>query len=82
MSVNYHIIVIPCHTVIPCNVNFIEAKKYIYDLFSIEMLMPCLGLRMTSASKGMSEGLTVDLRLYFRKIDATRIFSSISANLK
>ena len=48
----------------------------------MEMLMPFLGLRMTSASRGMSEGLTVDLRLYFRKMEETRIFSSITANLK
>ena len=46
------------------------------------MLMPCLGLRMTSASRGMSDCLTVDLSWYFRKIDETRIFSSISANLQ
>ena len=37
---------------------------------------------MTSASNGISEALTLDLKLYFLKIDEMRIFSSISANLK
>ena len=32
--------------------------------------------------RGISDGLTFDLKLYFLKIDEIRIFSSISANLK
>ena len=49
--------------------------------FSIEILIPFLGLRMTSGNKGISAGLTLDLKVYFLKIDDTSIFSSIRANL-
>ena len=52
------------------------------NLFSNEMEIPFLGLRMTSAKSGISDCCTLVLRLNFLRTDETKTFSSIIANLQ
>jgi hypothetical protein len=52
-----------------------------YSRFSIDRWRPFLGLKMTSAKRGISEGVTVDLRWNLLRTEDTITFSSIKANL-
>ena len=47
----------------------------------MDIEIPFLGLRINSASNGMSSAFIVVLRLYFRSTEDSRTFSSIIANL-
>ena len=47
----------------------------------MDIEIPFLGLRINSASNGMSAAFIVVLRLYFRSTEDSRTFSSIIANL-
>ena len=47
----------------------------------MERRIPLFGLKINSAKRGMFEGGTLDLRLNLLKIQDTRTFSSINANL-
>ena len=48
----------------------------------METWIPFLGLKMTSAKRGISDGETLLFRSNLLKIEDTRTFSSINANLQ